>query len=121
MLCDGGVIRRTTDAGATWSKVGTVKGATGISTAGSGQGYRVYVASSQNCGIRVAALADEASGAASGCVEGTSGVKSTDIAIWGRSVWVADQSKAWVVPVPNCVAAQASFDIPHSQPRIQRA
>lgn len=108
VLCDGGVVRRTTDAGATWSTVGRVKNSTGISTAGSGQGYRVYVASSQNCGIRVAALADEANGSASGCVEGTTGVKSADIAIWGRTIWAADQTKAWVVPMSNPVAEQSS-------------
>lgn len=108
VLCEGGVVRRTTDSGATWSTVGTVKNATGISTAGSGQGYRVYVASSQSCGIRVAALADEANGSAGGCVDGTSGVKSADIAIWGRTIWAADQIKAWVVPMSNPVAAQSS-------------
>ncbi|GAA3664580.1 hypothetical protein GCM10022376_00720 [Yimella lutea] len=108
VLCDGGVVRRTTDSGATWSTVGTVKNASGISTAGSRQGYRVYVASSQNCGIRVAALADEANGSASGCVEGTTGVKSADIAIWGRTIWAADQTKAWVVPMSNPVAEQSS-------------
>ncbi|REF30357.1 hypothetical protein [Calidifontibacter indicus] len=108
VLCDGGVVRRTTDSGATWSTVGTVKNATGISTAGSGQGYRVYVASRQNCGIRVAALAEEANGSADGCVEGTTGVKAADIAIWGRTIWAADQSKAWVVPMSNPVAAHSS-------------
>lgn len=108
VLCDEGEIRRTVDAGATWSKVGTVKNATGISTASAGQGYRVYVASDQACGVRVAALAHEAAGSATGCVDGSNGAKGADIALWGRTIWVADQTKAWQVPTTNSAVAQSS-------------
>ena len=105
VLCDGGLVRRTVDAGRTWTNVGTVKTATGISTASAVQGNRLYVASRQACGIRVASIADEARGTASECVSGTSAVKSADIAIWGRSIWGADASKGWVSSTSEPAAA----------------
>lgn len=108
VLCDGGLVRRTVDAGRTWTNVGTVKTATGISTASAVQGNRLYVASRQACGIRVAAIADEARGTASECVSGTSAVKSADIAIWGRSIWGADASKGWVSSTSEPAAAAAA-------------
>lgn len=108
VLCDGGVIRRTVDGGTTFSNVETVKGATGIATASAAQGFRVYVASSQACGVRVTALADQSAGTGSGCLPNSSGVKGTDITIWGRSIWAASADKGWVISTGTAAATSTS-------------
>lgn len=92
VLCEAGVIRRTTDGGRTWAGVGTVQGATGIATAATG--FELYVAAADTCGIRVAPVGQQGT-----CAEASQGMKDADITIWGRWLWVADTSKGFVVPV----------------------
>ena len=92
VLCEAGVIRRSTDGGRTWVGVGTVQGATGIATAATG--FELYVAAADTCGIRVAPVGQQGT-----CAEASQGMKDADITIWGRWLWVADTSKGFVVPV----------------------
>ncbi|MBC9958215.1 hypothetical protein [Yimella sp. cx-51] len=112
VLCDGGVIRRTTDAGATWKTVGTVKEATGIASGSAASDYKVYVASTRECGVRVAPLADELAGTASGCVDGTRNASAADITMWGSMIWIGDSAGGWVTRVEAPAPSTSSESAP---------
>lgn len=86
VLCSDGAIKRSTDAGASWTLRGTVKGAVAIATDSATN--KVYVATPATCGLAVGTL-DQARSGSSSCPQGASGLSApADLTIAGSNVWL---------------------------------
>ena len=89
VLCDGGTVRRTSDAGKTWTDAATVEGAVSLSARDDVVAVLVDADECEGLGVRSGETGEELTLGEPACVEGVSAPAA--ITVTGAGGWVADE------------------------------